>query len=261
MNIPSMLRKARKAVAQSDFAEAERLYAAVLADESMQDMIDLQIRHAFCLEQMGKVLQAISIYQHIVDVYHQQDEVSAAKALQLKISILRKLLHQEEPQKVQPDYALAQLATASHDLDVMFEDDLTLDDIDLFGVKTQELTRHDSEEGELACVLVELEDDMALIDEAHISTVELIIQPTLDALREKEAKKTHQDDPALHKIKALIKQGVHQNITHKKDDDVEVVFTDIGDFTPVLDEYALEQEASSSEQALKHKAGTLFGEK
>jgi len=264
MNIPAMLRQARKAVANEAFEQAERLYARVLEHEDMRDMLDLRIRHAFCLENMNRIPEAIGVYQQVVDVYQSQGEASAARALKLKISILRKLSHQRSRPQEQPHEQEA-LLDATHDLNIMFEaDDLTLDDIDLFGVKTQELKPEEvvSETAvpSVPVALVDIEEDMHALEEMQVSTLELAIQPVSNP-PDVPAKPDMSDTEKqrLEQIQHLIRQGVHRNVTQKRlDDDVEVVFTDIGDFVPVLDE-DVQASVSPAEAQLQHKAGALFG--
>ena len=60
----------------------------------------------------------------------------------------------------------------------------------------------------------------------------------------------------------MIKQGIHQNVTHKSDKkDADIIFTDIGDFTPQLSaDIACEKsDNETGELNLQGKAGALFG--
>jgi len=273
MNVPVMLRQARKAVAQENFVEAERLYALVLQDEAMQDMIDIQIRHAFCLEKTENIIDAIAVYQQVVYTYQEKGEVGAAKALNLKISILRNLLHKAS----MPSKDLqGEMETAQHELDVMYEDDDTVDfgGIDLFGLSTQEImpqsNHQDTDESDVHVTLdlvpleEEKQDEEHVMSEAYTSTIELIAQHE-KAMVEKTGKprqSDRSDAEAFAAIQDMIKEGIHQNVTHKSDiKDVNLEFTDIGDYSPSLSEFDLSEEVNrfAAESSIRSKAGELFG--
>lgn len=268
MNIPVMLRQARKAVAQENFVEAERLYALVLQDESMQDMIDIKIRYAFCLEKMEKTTEAITIYQDVVRIYQAQDEVGAAKALTLKITILENFLQQAS--KLTGDIHI-ELGTAQHELDIIYEDDDTIDfgDTDLFGLDTHEMIptsdRDNVTERDDHAVLdlIPLEEESDVKEDKYISTVELIIEHEKTVAKQELSKQKSHDAASVDVIQDMIKQGIHQNVAHKSNiEDVDIEFTDIGDFTPSLSVDEVSEKASNPavESCLKHKAGKLFGE-
>lgn len=263
-----MLRQARKAVAQENFVEAERLYALVLQDEDMQDMIDIKIRYAFCLEKIEKTTEAIVVYQDVVNIYQVQGEVGAAKALTLKITILEDFLRKAS--KLTGDVHV-EMATAQHELDVMYEGDETTNfgDIDLFGLGTHEITPIAEQEstpevdGHVSLDLVPLEEDNHAMEDKHVSTVELIVEHKKAAVEQKSDQQKPHDTASFVVIQDMIKQGIHQNVAHKSDiEDVDVEFTDIGDFTPSLSIDDVPQKAGDPavELNLKHKAGKLFGE-
>jgi len=276
MNIPVMLRQARKAVAQENFVEAEQLYALVLQDEEMQDMIDIKIRHAFCLEKIEKTTEAIVVYQDVVRIYQAQDEVGAAKALTLKITILENFLQQAS--KLTGDIHI-EMATAQHELDVMYEGDETTNfgDIDLFGLGTHEITPISEQENRsevdthVALDLVPLEEEGHVMEDKYISTVELIVEHEKVITEQKSVEKTSKKPTVKQQgetetfvvIQDMIKQGIHQNVAHKSNvEDVDVEFTDIGDFTPSLSSDDMPEQMNNQdvELNLKHKAGKLFGE-
>ncbi|WP_038248853.1 tetratricopeptide repeat protein [Ghiorsea bivora] len=276
MNIPVMLRQARKAVAQENFVEAEQLYALVLQDEAMQDMIDIKIRHAFCLEKIEKTTEAIVVYQDVVRIYQAQDEVGAAKALTLKITILENFLRQAS--KLTGDIHI-EMATAQHELGVMYEDDETTNfgDIDLFDLGTHEITPISEQENttevdtHVALDLVPLEEEGHVMEDKYISTVELIVEHEKVITEQKSVEKTSKKPTVKQQgetetfvvIQDMIKQGIHQNVAHKSNvEDVDVEFTDIGDFTPSLsaDDMPEQMNNQAVELNLKHKAGKLFGE-
>jgi hypothetical protein len=268
MNIPRMLRQARKAVAQENFVEAKRLYALVLQDESMQDMLDLKIRYAFCLEKIEKTSDAIEIYQDVVRIYQAQGEVGAAKALTLKITILENFLQQAS--KLTDDIHV-ELETAQHDLDVMYEGDETTNfgDIDLFGLGTHEIKQVQEEQEDtpevdthVALDLIPLEEDGHAMQDKHISTVELIVEHEKTVEEQDLSKQKPHDTASFLVIQDMIKQGIHQNVAHKSNiEDVDVEFTDIGDFTPRLSADDMPEKVNKPvvELNLKHKAGKLFG--
>ena len=267
MNIPVMLRQARKAVAQEAFAEAERLYALVLQDKGMQDMIDIKVRHAFCLEKIESIHKAIQVYQSVVQVYQTQEESGAAKALELKIAILGKLLLKEDDVDA-GDESQPEMESAHQHLDVMFEDNDTrnFNDIDLFGlgahgiVPEQEIVADTEHHVVLDLVPIEEEKDVA--DEAYVSTVELIVAHETNVAAKVKSKESLQDKTSLVVIQDMIKKGTHKNVTRKSDkEDEDIVFTDIGDFTPQLSsDVACEQDNSAaSELSLQGQVGDSSG--
>ncbi|MDQ6976923.1 MAG: hypothetical protein Q9M75_02305 [Ghiorsea sp.] len=267
MNIPVMLRQARKAVAQEAFAEAERLYALVLQDKDMQDMIDIKIRYGFCLEKTENINAAIQVYQSVVQVYQTQGEAGAAKALELKIAILGKLLAKETEVDV-ADETQSEMESARQHLDVMFEGNETtnFNDIDLFGLGTLEIVPKqeivDDTEHHVVLDLVPIEEEKHVMDKTHVSTVELIIAHEKTVVAQAESKKDSQDKASLVVIQDMIKKGIHQNVTHNSDKEGEdIVFTDIGDFTPQLPSGAACEQGdnATSELNLQDKAGDLFG--
>lgn len=269
MKIPVMLRQARKAVAQENFVEAERLYALVLQNEDMKDMIDIKVRHAFCLEKIEKTNEAIKVYQDVVRIYQTQEEVGAAKALTLKITILENFLQQAS--KLTGDIHI-EIETAQNELDVMYEGDETTNfgDIDLFGLGTHEIIpipeQEDTPEvdGHVVLDLVPLEEEVNhVMMDKHVSTVELIVEHKKAAAKQELSKHKPHDVASVDVIQNMIKQGIHQNVAHKSNvEDVEVEFTDIGDFTPSLSADDVLEKVSKPvvELNLKHKAGKLFGE-
>ncbi len=269
MNIPVTLRQARKAVAQENFIEAERLYALVLQDEAMQDMVDIKIRYAFCLEKTEKLTDAIEIYQDVVCIYQAQEEVGAAKALVLKISILENFLQQAS--KLTGDIHI-NLETVQHELNVIkYEggDTTNFGDAGLFGLGTHEIVPTSEQENliefddHVVLDLTPIEEENDVMEDKHISTVELIIEHEKAVAKQELSKQKPCDTASFVVIQDMIKQGIHQNVAHKLDiEDVDIEFTDIGDFTPSLSMDDVPEKVSSPavELNLKHKAGKLFGE-
>lgn len=277
MNISVMLRQARKAVAQEDFVDAERLYALVLQDDEMKDMIDIQIRHAFCLEKIEDTSAAIAVYQDVVKVYQEQGEVGAAKALALKITILGKF--RDEKAKLTGDIQI-EMGTAQHELGVMYEgnDTTNFEDIDLFGLGTLEMAptslKEDSIEVDTHVTL-----DLVPIDDEHdeekgdqknertikneyVSTVELIIEHEKAIAEQDTNEQKPQDTESFVVIQDMIKQGIHQNVADKSDiADVDVELTDIGDFNPMLQTCDMPGKNHNPvvQSNIKDKAGKLFG--
>jgi len=92
LNIPSLLRQVRKAVSQENYEEAVRLYKLIIQDPEMESLLDTKTRYAFCVEKTGDLSKAIELYQNIVEIYKDSGEAGAAKALELKISILQSLM-------------------------------------------------------------------------------------------------------------------------------------------------------------------------
>ena len=268
MNIPVTLRQARKAVAQENFVEAERLYALVLQDEGMQGMIDIKIRYAFCLEKIEKTTEAIAVYQDVVGIYQSQEEVGAAKALTLKITILEDFLRQAS--RLTGDIHI-EMETAQHELDVMYEGDETIDfgDIDLLGLATQEVIPISEQQSTIeldahvVLDLVPLEEESPEVEDKHISTIELIVEHEKDVAEHEVSKQDTNDTGSFVVIQDMIKQGIHQNVADKSNvEDVDVEFTDIGDFIPSLSVDDVPEKVGDPEveSSLKHKAGKLFGE-
>ena len=259
MKIPAMLRQARKAVAQDNFVEAEHLYALVLQDEAMQDMIDVKIRHAFCLEKTERTTEAIKVYQDVVRAYQAQEEANAAKTLTLKIATLEGFVRQGP--KLTSDIDV-EMEAAHRELDVMHEDDETIDfgDVDLFASSTHKIIPEVD-----ACAtldLVPLEEDSCTVEDKHISTVELIVEHEKTVAEQESSKQKPNDTASVDVIQDMIKQGIHQNVVQKSGvEGVDIEFTDIGDFTPRLPEDAVPEKVSNPtvEKHLKHKAGKLFG--
>lgn len=68
----------------------------MLTNPEMQKDIDIKARYAFCLEKIGQLEQAIKQYHDVVVMYLKMKEMAAAKALDLKINVLRSLLEQKQ---------------------------------------------------------------------------------------------------------------------------------------------------------------------
>jgi len=129
-NTHALMRQARKAVIQENFAEAEKLYGLVLQDPEMQNLLDIKTRYAFCVEKIGNIEKAVELYQEIVAIYQQSGEKGAAKALELKISILQSL-HNKTP--------LTENEQASQNETIQHLDDATLDYIRQLNLGTRDL--------------------------------------------------------------------------------------------------------------------------
>ncbi len=101
INIPSLMRQAREAISQKNFEDAAAVYELILQDPDMMDLLDIKARYAFCIEEAGNIPKAIELYQEIVGIYRETGETGAAKALELKISILNKLSAKPSPSSAQ----------------------------------------------------------------------------------------------------------------------------------------------------------------
>ena len=133
------------------------------------------------------------------------------------------------------------METARQHLDVMFEgnDTTNFNDIDLFGLGTCEMVPEqeivDDTEHHVVLDLVPIEEKKHVMDKAQVSTVELIVAHEKTVAAQVKSKKEPKDKASLVDIQDMIKKGIHQNVTHKSDkEDEDIVFTDIGDFTPQL---------------------------
>lgn len=101
-DIPELLRTARLAMLKQDFAQASQQYSIILTNPEMQKNIDLKAQYAFCLEKKGHLAEAIKQYHDVVVMYLKKKEMAAAKALDLKISVLRSLLEQKQAKAKKP---------------------------------------------------------------------------------------------------------------------------------------------------------------
>ncbi|MDX8387878.1 MAG: hypothetical protein R8M46_05000 [Ghiorsea sp.] len=146
-NIHMLMRKARIAVSREDFEEAERNYALVLLHPEMMEQFDVKMRHAFCIEKTGDISRAVTLYQEIIELYQQKGEAGAAKALQLKVNILLKLVEPETHTKAvteEVDEGLNRVGsvfqdTAGEELD--FVDFLSLGTQEIGAIEAEELTQ------------------------------------------------------------------------------------------------------------------------
>ena len=92
LDIPTLLRQVRRSVLKEKYDEAVRLYELIIQDPEMGALLDTKTRYAFCVEKTGNLPKAIALYQDIVEIYKDARETGAAKALELKISILQSLV-------------------------------------------------------------------------------------------------------------------------------------------------------------------------
>jgi len=85
-----LLKHARKAISNKDYAEACAIYRDILADEASSDNIDFKFRLAWCSEKAGYINDACSLYEEIIAHYHQQNELGAASSLETMLERLRR---------------------------------------------------------------------------------------------------------------------------------------------------------------------------
>lgn len=100
-SIPVLLRQARKAAFAEDFAKAKELYAEILANPEKADDLDLLIRYAWCLQQLGEREECLGIYHRVVATYREQGETGAAEALERTIRDIE--LSKESDQAPEPE--------------------------------------------------------------------------------------------------------------------------------------------------------------
>lgn len=84
-----LLKNARKAISNKDYAEACALYRDILERDSLGN-IDFKFRLAWCSEKAGYINDACSLYEEIITHYKQQDEMDTAASLQVMLERLRK---------------------------------------------------------------------------------------------------------------------------------------------------------------------------
>lgn len=99
MNLPLVLRQARKAVAKQDYGEAAVLYTSMMSHEDMADNFDIKVRHAFCVEKTGHINQAIKLYEGIVKLYREAGEERAAEDVERIIDGLVDKVNEKEARK------------------------------------------------------------------------------------------------------------------------------------------------------------------
>lgn len=105
VSLPSLLRQVRKAISKENYQEAEVLYGKILEDPEMVDNLDIRLRHAYCLEKLGNIEQAVETYTAVIRIYNQTGEEGAAAALEQIISDLRNKSEANQPEENQPEIA------------------------------------------------------------------------------------------------------------------------------------------------------------
>lgn len=83
-----MMRQARKAANKEQYKEACDLYQQVLDSDAMKDDLDVQLRLAWCHENLGHVDEACGLYQSVIKKYTDEGELGAAEALQKSVDAL-----------------------------------------------------------------------------------------------------------------------------------------------------------------------------
>ncbi|MDQ6975927.1 MAG: cyclic nucleotide-binding domain-containing protein [Mariprofundaceae bacterium] len=84
-----LLRNARKAVSNKDYAEACALYRDILEHDKLGN-IDYKFRLAWCSEKAGYINDACFLYEEIIFYYNQKNEQATAASLQVILNRLRK---------------------------------------------------------------------------------------------------------------------------------------------------------------------------
>jgi len=143
LNIPSLLRQVRKAVLKENYEEAVGLYELIVQDPEMAELLDTKTRYAFCVEKTGNMPKAIELYQEIVEIYKGSGESGAAKALELKISILKSLAENKKPSKANLDKSEASIQNFE-EASLAFMHYLNLSDDDLEPGAKASLPTHDT---------------------------------------------------------------------------------------------------------------------
>ncbi|MDQ6956004.1 MAG: cyclic nucleotide-binding domain-containing protein [Mariprofundaceae bacterium] len=88
MNVHVIMRQARKAANKEQYKEACDLYQQVLDSDAMKDNLDIQLRLAWCHENLGHVNEACGLYQGVIKKYTDEGELGAAEALQKSVDAL-----------------------------------------------------------------------------------------------------------------------------------------------------------------------------
>jgi len=83
-----VMRQARKAANKEQYEEACGLYKQVLDTDHMKDSLDIQLRLAWCHENLGHVDEACALYQGVIKKYTDEGELGAAEALQKSVDAL-----------------------------------------------------------------------------------------------------------------------------------------------------------------------------
>lgn len=118
VSLPNLLRQVRKAIAKENYQEAEALYRKILKLPEMADDLDIHLRHAYCLEKLGDIGQAIETYSAVIHFYKESGEEGAASALEQSLSGLR-----DKSEKNQSEESLPE---TTEEADIEIPDDAAL---------------------------------------------------------------------------------------------------------------------------------------
>jgi len=83
--LPVLIRQARQLLTKKSYHEAVATYQEIVQCEDMKHSKDMWLRLAWCYEQMEAWGDACAMYEHVADMYEQQDEADAAQALDAKV--------------------------------------------------------------------------------------------------------------------------------------------------------------------------------
>ena len=268
INVPSLMRKARIAVSRENFEEAAGYYETLLQHSDMNDQLDLKTRYAFCLEKKGDLHAAADVNQEIVEAYKSSGEVGAAKALELKISIIRKLADQS----IDIEEVLAQ-EPEGEEIQADFSA-MSLDTQDIIPLETEEPVADQVEEEQMASGDILFE--AAEVEEAELEEDEEEYQFE-DSLNEEPSEPEEvvvhekKDDNAIHEISDLIKEGIKKNLASRPGEQVNIELMHLkgynannleldGDYQKI-DNDEMSQKEVETNQRLKLKASQIFGTK
>ncbi|MDX8401279.1 MAG: cyclic nucleotide-binding domain-containing protein [Mariprofundaceae bacterium] len=84
-----LIRRARRALQEGDYRQAQALYAELIAREDDGENLDLRLRHAFCAERAGDVETARAAWRDLVEEYERLGEPQAAARLRERLASLR----------------------------------------------------------------------------------------------------------------------------------------------------------------------------
>lgn len=84
-----LLKNARKAISNKDYAEACALYRDILEHDQLGN-IDYKFRLAWCSEKAGYINDACFLYDEIITYYNEKNEQATAASLQVILERLRK---------------------------------------------------------------------------------------------------------------------------------------------------------------------------
>lgn len=258
---PSLLRKARITFSKENYEEAAELYARILQDPEMHDHLDLKTRYAFCIEKTGNLVDAIDVYQEIVTLYKGAGETGAAKATELKISILQKLASGSSGEEIAED--IANLSLLTQELEPMVSGDSGLN----------------AQEDDISGTLSECSDQTVITQQDLIPVEKEAPDPEINQIaadpeaeqKSKEAvRQVEEDDEDLDKLSMMIRKGIHKNVSRKRFGDAsgDIELSQLKGYkasnlqleNAEYLEPGKSAKESDQDKKLKEKAAKIFGE-